>query len=216
MPVNVFTRKSSAFRCLTRVFFCLMLKSSKSYLVYIFLDAGQLYNKVLSFPFLISSFFVPYWNKVRHLHILRRPANNLLWMAMGYVGHDRVPIVGANRSFGGRQEWPSACIIPRYTTGLGHSLLRKHAQQSIVGDDGYSKVQLRVYCWRCQPLIGKRFWCIVQTIAIAVASPISIWSGQWPSMNNLVIALLGKNILFPLTIFIERQHCQSIAVDIYR
>ena len=63
--------------------------------------------------------------------------NNLLWVAMVTVGHNGVPIVGGNRSFGGRQQWPSICIIPRYTIGLGNSLLRKHAQRSIVGDDGY-------------------------------------------------------------------------------
>ena len=54
-----------------------------------------------------------------------------------YYGHNRVPIIGGNSSFGGRQEWSSTCIIPWNAIGLGDSLLRIHAQQPIVGDDGY-------------------------------------------------------------------------------
>ena len=53
-------------------------------------------------------------NELSQIHTIRSPVDHLLWVAMPIVGHNRLPIVGGIRSFGGRQEWPStSIIIPR-------------------------------------------------------------------------------------------------------
>ena len=93
-----------------------MQKWSKSVF---FSDAGQLDKKVHSFPLLNSSFRLPKWHK-SGTYFSEPDQLSIVGNDGIIVGHKRVPIVGgSSRSLGGRQEWPSICIIPSYTIDLG-------------------------------------------------------------------------------------------------
>ena len=70
-----------------------------------------------------------------------------------------------------------------------------------MGGDGYWWTRVRVYCWRQELSIDKRFWSVVQMLSAAVASPISI------VQDNVHDAHLRMGNLLP-------RHCYSNGIRV--